>query len=235
MCTVLEPRGERAAHAARKPPGTRRRRGEVPSSAPTATCGARLHAPAPCLPPPSSPSPSSPCRRGDCSVPLPRGRAARGSRRHWRERTAAGGPGWPHGHGWICAGWRLCHAQRRNMQAACTGRRERPGSWCCGMLASRRPGCCGWACLLPSLPCQLAKAPVPPLQEHEEALRTFPCTYRTLTSCTVWMVSPRSGPHSCSKSCSLPAAASCRARKGRQLGEESIFAICPPRGLLGVL
>ncbi|KAL4446679.1 hypothetical protein ABPG77_007923 [Micractinium sp. CCAP 211/92] len=26
------------------------------------------------------------------------------------------------------------------------------------------------------------------LQEHEEALRTFPCTYRTLTSCTVWMV-----------------------------------------------
>ncbi|KAL4425355.1 hypothetical protein ABPG75_009371 [Micractinium tetrahymenae] len=26
------------------------------------------------------------------------------------------------------------------------------------------------------------------LQEHEEALRTFPCTYRTLSSCTVWMV-----------------------------------------------
>lgn len=26
------------------------------------------------------------------------------------------------------------------------------------------------------------------LQEHEESLRTFPCTYRTLTSCICWMV-----------------------------------------------
>ena len=26
------------------------------------------------------------------------------------------------------------------------------------------------------------------VQEHEEALRTFPCTYRTLTSCICWMV-----------------------------------------------
>jgi hypothetical protein len=29
------------------------------------------------------------------------------------------------------------------------------------------------------------------LQEHEESLRTFPCTYRTLTSCICWMVRTR--------------------------------------------
>lgn len=26
------------------------------------------------------------------------------------------------------------------------------------------------------------------LQEHEEALKTYPCTYRTLTGCSCWMV-----------------------------------------------
>lgn len=32
------------------------------------------------------------------------------------------------------------------------------------------------------------------LQEHEESLRTFPCTYRTLTSCICWMVRAMAGP-----------------------------------------
>lgn len=31
------------------------------------------------------------------------------------------------------------------------------------------------------------------LQEHEEALRSYPCTYRTLTVCSCWMVGGRVG------------------------------------------
>ena len=49
----------------------------------------------------------------------------------------------------------------------------------------------------------LLSSPLPPTQEHEEALRTYPCTYRTLTSCTLWMVRARAGPARWGNACAV--------------------------------
>ena len=57
--------------------------------------------------------------------------------------------------------------------------------------AARRP--CAW--------------PLSWVQDEEQAFRTYPCTYRTLTTCLVWMVRTLArtlatlGPHPCPHPC----------------------------------